>query len=259
MDSKKNKLGLIQSRGIGDIIIALPIAKHYADMGYDIYWPICEQFVKNFQDHAPWVKWIPIPNDAQGAFFYEEPMKRLKNFKCDEIICLYQALTTKPEFSQAPWFQLQHFDEYKYTRAEVPFLQKWQLNSCVTRNLEREKALKDRLVKPNQPYYVTHLEGSDFAAKPDLTHLPSEWQMINITAGVTDSVFDWCTLLEGAEALICVDSCIACMADQLQLNIEHKYWIPRSHIHLTPVLGMTWTILAAPEDSRAAHKIFATG
>ena len=56
-----SKLGIIQSRGIGDIVIALPIAKEYADQGNEIYWPICEDFVSHFKDTAPWVNWLPVP------------------------------------------------------------------------------------------------------------------------------------------------------------------------------------------------------
>ena len=86
------KLGIIQSRGLGDIIIALPIARYWADEGYQIYWPICEPFWGSVKETVPWVHWIPIPEDSKGDFFYTEPEKRLKAFKCDEIICLYQAL-----------------------------------------------------------------------------------------------------------------------------------------------------------------------
>lgn len=259
MLDQKKRLGLIQSRGIGDIIIALPIAKYYADQGHEVYWPICDQFMDNFKDHVPWVKWIPIPVDAQGDFFYKEPMKRLKNFKCDDIVCLYQALSTNPEFSQAPWFQIQHFDEYKYTRAQVPFREKWNLPACITRNLDREQCLKQQLTQDSQPYYVTHLAGSDFTAKPDLTGMPKDWQRVDIQSCITASVFDWISLIQGAQAVICVDSCIACMIDQMDIKVEDKYWIPRSHIHLTPVLGSVWTILEAPENSRAAQKIFGAG
>jgi hypothetical protein len=183
-------------------------------------------------------------------------MKRLKNFKCDEIICLYQALSNNSEFSKAPWFQIQHFDEYKYTRAQVPFLEKWKLFECITRDLNREQSLKQQLTQENQPYYVTHFEGSDYSAQPDLSSIPSDWKRIDIRAGITASIFDWITLIEGAQSLICVDSCIACMVDQLGLDVEDKYWIPRSHIHLTPVLGTVWNILDAPADSKAAQKIF---
>jgi len=45
------------------------------------------------------------------------------------------------------------------------------------------------------------------------------------------------------------------MVDQLDIPVD-KYWVPRSHIQLTPVLGSSWTILDPPADSLAAQKIF---
>ena len=84
MSSEKRKIGICQSRGLGDLVIALPIAKYYADQGHEIYWPICEPFWSSVKDVAPWVKWIPIPVDSNGDFFYTEPMKRLKAFGVTE-------------------------------------------------------------------------------------------------------------------------------------------------------------------------------
>jgi hypothetical protein len=252
-----NKLGIIQSRGLGDICIALPIAKYYHDQGYQIHWPICDEFWPSFKDTASWVKWIPIPTDKSGNYFYNEPIKRLKAFKCDEFVCLYQSLNVVPELAEVPWFQIQKFDEFKYTKAEVPFLHKWRLKECITRDEAREQQLYDQLVK--QPlYYVTHTEGSSYKTEPDLSAIPDEWQRITITADKTDSIFDWLKIIEGAQALIAIDSIIANMVDQLQLEVD-KYWIPRSHIHLTPVLGSHWTILEPPADSIAAQKIFKSG
>ena len=247
-------MGLIQSRGLGDIVIALPIARHYHDQDYEIYWPICEEFLVNFKDHVPWVNWIPLPPDSRGDFFYSEPRRRLQNFKCDEILCLYQSLNVMPELSQVPWFQIQKFDEFKYTRAAVPFRKKWMLADCITRLPDRENTVHDLVVK--QPlYYVTHFEGSNFTAFPDLSTLPPEWQRVDICAMNGYSVFDWLGVIEGAQALICLDSVIANMTDQLDISVD-KYWIPRSHIHLTPVLGSQWEILEPPEDSIAANPIF---
>jgi uncharacterized SAM-dependent methyltransferase len=136
-------------------------------------------------------------------------------------------------------------------------LHKWRLKECITRDDAREQRLYDQLVK--QPlYYVTHTEGSSYKTEPDLSAIPEDWQRITITADKTESIFDWLKIIEGAQALIAIDSIIANMVDQLQLDID-KYWIPRSHIHLTPVLGSHWTILEPPADSIAAQKIFKSG
>jgi hypothetical protein len=66
--AKSKRLGIIQSRGLGDIVIALPIARHYYDQGWEILWPICQEFIHNFKDTVPWVKWISVTTD-QGSFF----------------------------------------------------------------------------------------------------------------------------------------------------------------------------------------------
>lgn len=250
------KLGIIQSRGLGDILIAAPIAHHYRQQGWDIYWPICQQFHSHVKDTLPWINWIAIPNDNKGEFFYTEPERRLKNLRCDEIICFYQALNVRPELSRVPWFQIQKFDEFKYTKAGVPFINKWTLSSLITRNPQREQDLYGKLVT-NPLYAVVHTYGSTYKCHTDLSYLPQEWQVIEISE-LTDCVFDWLKIIEGAQAFIGIDSVFTNLVDQLQLTVD-KYWIPRSHIHLTPVLGSNWTILDPPEDSLAAKAIFSPG
>jgi hypothetical protein len=233
----KKKLGLIQTRGLGDLVIALPIARHYHQEGWAIYWPVLEEFIVSMQSAAPWVNWIPIPNDPYGKFFYDVPIQRLHNLKMDEIICLYQALTGHPEFSDEPWFQYTKFDQYKYIRAGVPFLKKWTLGECITRNPQREQDLYSRIVKNNN-YAVVHLEGSDYRANLDLSIIPESWQTIEITP-VTDNVWDWLTILEQAQSLILVDSVFANIVDQMNIGSD-RYFLRRSHIGLTPVLGQDW-------------------
>jgi hypothetical protein len=161
-----------------------------------------------------------------------------------------------PELSRVPWFQIQHFDEFKYSKAGVPFLDKWRLSECITRNPQREQKLYDQLVT-NPEYMVYHTEGSTFSCEPDLSNIPPEWQQIKITAQ-TDCVFDWLRILEGGQALVLLDSVFSNLVDQLKIPGD-LYWIPRSHIHLTPVLGQSWTILEPPPKSLAAQEIFSPG
>ena len=230
------RLGIIQSRGLGDLVIALPIAYHYHQEGWEIIWPILDEFVPSMSKAAPWVKWVPLPYDAQGHYFYNVPMERLKNFKVDEVMCLYQALTGH-KFHEETCFQYTSFDQYKYIKAGVPFIKKWQLAQCITRDTQREQALYDRVVT-NPNYVVVHLEGSDHRAKFDHSIIPAGWQTIEITAQ-TDCIFDWLGVLEGAQSLIMVDSVFANLVDQLAIG-DDRYFSPRSHVGLTPVQGQHW-------------------
>lgn len=246
------RLGIIQTRGLGDIIIALPIAKHYTDEGWEVYWPITEAWVEQMQHNAPWVKWIPITPD-QGAFFWDTPMARLKNFKCDEIICLYNALTGHPEFSAEPFFQFTTFDQYKYTQAGVPFLKKWTLNECINRDADREQALYDKKVS-NPNYVVTHLTSSAHTVKFDTSIIPEGWDIIEITD--EGYIFDWLKIIEGAQSIVMTNSVFSNMVDQLKIG-DDKYFIPLHHLNWSPVFGTTWTWLPNP-DLPAHHRTVGT-
>ena len=241
-NNNKQRLGIIQTRGLGDIIIALPIARHYADLGWDIYWPITQAWVEQMTHHAAWVKWIPIEPD-QGAFFYDEPMKRLKNFRCDEIICLYNALTGHPEFSNEPFFQFTTFDQYKYVQAGVPFLKKWTLDQCISRDPAREQALYDRMIK-NPNYVVTHLTSSNHTVKFDTSTVPQGWDIVNITD--EGYIFDWLKIIEGAQSIVMTNSVFANLTDQLKIG-DDKYFIPLHHMNWSPTWGTVWQWLPNPD------------
>jgi len=236
--NKTNALGIIQSRGLGDIVIALPIAHHYHQEGYDISWPICEEFIPHFEQHVPWVQWIPVATDTTGNYFYRTPEQLLNQAGVKEHLPLYQALTSY-RFHEELYFQHTKFDQYKYIRASVPFLKKWCLADAITRATDKEQELYNRLVK-NPLYAVVHLEGSDHRAEFDPSTIPDDWQTIYITEGETPSIFNWLKILEGAQAIVAVDSCIANLVDQMRIDTD-LYFIPRSHIGLTPVQGMDWT------------------
>ena len=238
------RLGLIQSRGLGDLVIALPIADYYHKQGWEIHWPICKEFVTHFEMTAPWVNWHAVDTDQRGTFFLEQPQKILEDLACDEIMPLYQALTGQP-FHETEYFQHTKFDQYKYIRAGVPFVNKWRLADCITRDLDREQTLLQRIHEEckGRPFALIHVQGSDHRAQFDTDILPKDWAHIEIN-NLTDRCWDWISALEAAEAVILVDSVFANMVDQLNLNTdEGRYLIPRSHIGLTPVYGAHWTWL----------------
>ena len=251
------RLGIIQSRGLGDLFIALPIAGYYRDQAYDIHWPIAEEFVPTMQKTAPWIRFHPLRVD-HTRYFYDTPKQILEEQGCEDIICLYQALSSMPELTDRPEFQITKFDQIKYSEAGVPFLNKWYLKDYITRSAQDEQSLVRKLnPDPNRPIALLHLEGSDYCAEFYKAYIPREYRIIEVKPGYTPNITDWLTVIERAEIIVCIDSVIANIVDQMLLTENRDcYFIPRSHIQLTPVLGGQWHYLDPGLDTRKRITIF---
>ena len=232
------KIGIIQSRGLGDLIIALPIARNYADQGYEVYWPICEEFMPSMTRAAPWVRWIPLKTDQHGNFFYFHAYGNLKYRELDEIVCLYQYLSNMPELSDPTLFPICKFDQYKYAKVGMALKDKLRLPLCITRDPAAERELKERVVTRDR-YIVVHLEGSSARVDLDFSDIDPAVQIVEIREGFTDNIFDWLGVLEGAEAMYLIDSCFSNMVDAYDL-CRDKWFIQRSKMDLTPVLLSDW-------------------
>lgn len=242
-----SKLGIIQSRGIGDIVIALPIAKWYKDQGHEIYWPICEDFVSHFESSVPWVTWLSVPVDPTGDFFLKTPLELLAREGIsheDDILYLYQYLSSVPERTDPDLFAMMKFDQYKYAAAGVPFGQKWTLGDCIVRDPDREAKLYDQLVtKPR--YMVYQGRASDVAYEIDLSGIEEGVERIEITEA-TDSIFDWLKILEGAETIVLIDSVFANLIDQLKICESADLYYMRKwnrRVDGNPVLLGAWSYI----------------
>ena len=62
-------LGILQPGKLGDIIICLPIAKYYFDKGYQIHWPIFNNFVDTFREVINYVNFYPVTNNVYECFY----------------------------------------------------------------------------------------------------------------------------------------------------------------------------------------------
>jgi len=118
------KGGIILPGKIGDIIICLPIAKHYFDMGYEIYWPIYDFYIKNFTNYVNYVNFIPISinNCIQNSIHI------LNNLNCEIIDLSFTSPNSwHNENTRRFLNQNNPFDEFRYELANVPFSKKWTL------------------------------------------------------------------------------------------------------------------------------------
>jgi hypothetical protein len=227
------RIGLIQSRGIGDVLIALPIAKHFVDSGCEVLWPIDADFAPSFIKAAPYVEFIPLQRGA--GWCYETPLDLLRGRGCERIIPLYHHLAGHPEIIMPELAATLKFDQYKYAVAEVPFRKKWNLQ--IVRDHEREDALL-RQVAPAGEFVVCHLNGNGVRASFDVAPFAQGRCVVEITAR-TDSIFDWLTVIERASLRVMIDSCYSNLTEQLEIA-GAKMFITRSPMSTTPVLLGDW-------------------
>jgi hypothetical protein len=211
-------LGIIQPGKVGDIIILLPIAKYYYDLGYKIIWPIDASIINNFVNHVDYVNFIPCSldcNDARRACFKND---------CNTILDLSFSIpnanieNTKNYFNQNKY----SFDEFKYYLANVPFEEKWNLK--INRNLEREQELYLKLAK-TKDFAIIQEYSSD--NKVNIKLNKPNIQEIHIMP-YTDCVFDWITLLEKSKYNAFIESCFSNLVDQLKIEKENNFLIKKN-------------------------------
>lgn len=235
------KIGLIQSRGLGDIIIGLPIAKYLRDRGESVLWPIDRRFLPSFAKAIDYVDFIPFEFSADLDGFLLTPMRLLKARDCDKIVPLYSHLSNTA-VADAALARCLKFDEYKYAVTGVPFAEKWKLS--LRRDAERERLLYDALVR-NENYVVVQNQGSNARSSAEIPDRFRGCQVIEISEH-TDCIFDWLLILERARFLLLIDSCFSNLVDQLGWGNE-KMLILRSDVRFTPVLRSGWRYYGVPD------------
>ena len=233
------KIGLIQTRGIGDLIIALPIAEYFIKGGHEVFWPVDSRFFEFMRSASPKVNFLPVDHKVVGDnsldFFLGYPHRILNEHGCGAVFNLYSHLTGVKPASERMSASLK-FDEYKYAVCGVPFTEKWNLN--LKRDMVRERALFDRL-KVTSPYICLHLIGSNFKFDAgSLEEIAKGFQIIQIDS-LSDNPFDWIYTIENATRLVMIDSCFSNLVEGLNIQVD-KTLILRSETRFTPVYRNGW-------------------
>jgi hypothetical protein len=208
----KKKIGIVLPGKIGDIIICLPIAKHYYDIGYDVYWPIYNELISNFKDYINYVTFIPTYEQDRII----ESFNILNKNEC-EILDLsftspysWHNENTKKYLSQKE----RSFDEFRYFLGNVDFQKKWTLS--IDRKYEREENLYFNLVNKSK-YCIIQKNSSDSKIEKEIDFSNYDGQIIEIKPH-TQSIFDWLGLIEKAERVLLIESCFTNLIDQLKIQ-----------------------------------------
>jgi hypothetical protein len=230
------RIGFIQTRGIGDIIIALPIADYYEEAGWNVSWPIDASFLKMFQAIKPTIEFIPVDRAREDIdYFQNDPIRLLLERRCDRIVNLYSAFGGM-NVVDARLSSALKVDEYKYAVAGVPFERKWQLE--YERDLDREKALFEKL-KIKGDYVCVHDRATYMASPFEIPHEFTRGLEVVKISPITDSLFDWRLTLERATRLVMVNSSFANFVEPLGLTNDKILFLGEP-AQLTPVFASGW-------------------
>ncbi len=211
-------LCIIQPGRIGDIIIVLPIAKHYHDQGYTIRWPVCSQYLPMLR-YADYVEPVDIGPEICGSY------QRAKSWYANT--CMPAG---SKELDLAIGFGRDEsgwragplsFDEWKYKEAGLAITKKYNL--AINRNQQREEWFMHVMGLDGHKgkYIIAHSDHASCKLHHDW-NLPGWTVEVNPVEGFT--VFDWLGVLENAKAIYCVDSCIANMINQLRIGVGKRYF-----------------------------------
>lgn len=227
-------IGILQPGRLGDIIICLPIAKYYYDLGYTVYWPIFKNFTKMLCERVDYVNFLPVTNDvyqcishAKGAFI---------NYNVEKVLDLAATFpgssVTEEYVKLGDGYGDEKFDEFKYRKANVPFEQKWNLH--YKRNLIEEENVYNLYVKQSN-YDLISLKHSQGELN---VKIESKNQVI--TLNENHNIFDWRKIIENASTIALVDSAMANLVEQL--NVDVKKILLMKPGHPGPTFKTNWII-----------------
>jgi hypothetical protein len=118
-----------------------------------------------------------------------------------------------------------------YRQANIDYSHRWG-DFHVMRDRAREEALFRRLVPDAAPYVFVHDDPSR-GLRIDRALIRRDLPIVFPTRGITDNIFDYCTLLEQAQEIHCMDSsfrhltdCLTAVAGRLFLH----YYVKKSNV-----------------------------
>ena len=260
---------LIQPGKLGDLVITTPIAKHYHDMGYEVHWPVFDNFANYFKafDHINSFCFGAKMNPSAyyrnerldrhtpevflkaGGQFFTHLNKFINDNNDYEIVdfCFtfpghfnnYNNRLTKTfEAENRNWIDL------KYHLAEVPLTKRWEYEW--NRDEEKEDKLLEFITNftkkkyGSEKYSIVHEYRGGTSLKEIKTENP-----INFSYIKGYEIYDWYKVLLNAQSIVCVDSCLANFVEVIPAfkNIKKHYLgseEPHFHPYMRNILLNNW-------------------
>lgn len=209
-----------QPAGIGDILFCQGIAKHYADNGYRVVYPL--------KSNLTYLKdYLAYPNiefcDVDGDFPYKEHYASDVSLVSDN----YTLLNLDTSFRHTPNDGIM---PSKYQMLGLDYSM-WIGKLSLIRNIERERWLYyDYLNLKDGEQYV--LLNNKFGTPPDYRTFPipdidTSDKLVNMDFIEGTTILDWLLVLEKASGIVTVDTCIQYLLEKLNTKYNFYYCFTR--------------------------------
>ena len=230
-----------QECGIGDVFFCQNIAKKYVENGYEVIWPLSPFVYNTIPEHlcVSGVTYFDNSKDFPFKDIFQKLYYSKKIFEDENLI-----------FIPLGWSQ--HVEAVKhektmtakYAMCGLDYRQ-WKNDIKLIRNKERENNLYSSLgLSKNELYYFTN---TTYATPPNILskNISNCFKDLNLSSLKCVemkilpefSVFDWCVVIENAQYIITVDTCIMYFMEFLKLKSLRNYCHPRNGMHTIHEIG----------------------
>jgi len=224
---------LIQPGAFGDLFICAPIAKHYADLGYEVSWPTREKF-SGIMSHFPYVENIKLDERVLDSDW----------LRSDVIKCLEISESLKPDLvlnladrgphptAEFPW---EKFEQTKYRLSDLDFEVKHLLEW--NRDIEKETEIYNEFVGDEKEYTFAHLTNSN-SPKVEIPATLNQ-KVVEMQEVPEDNIVGWYKVIMNASAIFCVESAVQAFIDGFVDDVQcPKYLLSRP----TLTAGQSYTV-----------------
>tara|TARA_Y100000310_G_scaffold138620_1_gene137593 strand:+ start:3278 stop:4132 length:855 start_codon:yes stop_codon:yes gene_type:complete len=275
------KAVIVQPGKLGDSLITAPIAKHYADLGYEIYWPILDNFTSiierfdyvkpisfnvrlddvNYYSNKRTSFWTQKTTcGTRSAEFFNNFYKTFdeKEYKFIDPCFAFPGQQQGPEkiqkikdwvASERSWIAL------KYDLADSPLKKRWALE--YNRSIDKEEKLFEFIKSyaqkkyGSEEYSIVHRYNSNILPPYEVKN------PINFSFIKGYEIVDWLKALENATEIVCVDSCLCHFVEVApSLWDTKKVYLGTEEPHYTPfmnnILFNNWINLSNSDVSYGA-------
>jgi len=217
-----------QTCGLGDILLSIKIANHFATLGHKIVWPV-ETVYNHISEYvsAPAVKFVDVTTDFEGKGVYQQFVsdKKTEITETDQYVHVPLKNSFFSQAGQAVLAETKYHDlanmHGKFKMCSIDH-DNWQDEFTIVRNHEQEDKLFQALNLEGRQY---HLINKNFGTPPQwrevLNHTivtPSGMKEVHMQMYEEFTAFDWLKVFEKAAKIDTVSTSTFYLFEKIDLK-----------------------------------------